>query len=166
MPSVKNVPAILEKIVSGTAPAKFTTSHLKNIGFPSSNDRAVIPLLKDLGFLAADGSPTKRYHEYRDSGKSRRVLGEGLREAYEEVFHVNATPTKADREAIKGTFKSVNNVGDRIADLQTMTFFAFLDRADVKASVQRTRDKEPHEEKPAEQEKPPKSGGPAESLQL
>ena len=32
--------------------------------------------------------------------------------------------------------------------------------------MQRTRDKEPHEEKPAEQEKPPKSGGPAESLQL
>ncbi len=76
MASVKNVPAILDKIVSGTAPAKFTTSHLKTIGFPSSNDRAIIPLLKDLGFLSADGSPTKRYHEYRNLAKSKTVLGE------------------------------------------------------------------------------------------
>lgn len=34
MPGVKNLPAILDKVVSGTAPAKFTTAHMKNIGFP------------------------------------------------------------------------------------------------------------------------------------
>ena len=131
MPSVKNLPTILDKIISGTAPPKFTADHLKNIGLPSSNDRAVIPLLKDLGFLSADGTPTKRYHEYRNAAQSRTVLGEALREAYEDIFHVSAKPSKPDRNAIIGAFKSVNNVNDRLAEIQATTFFALLDKADI-----------------------------------
>jgi hypothetical protein len=49
MASTKNVPAILDKIIDGTAPGKFTTSHLKTIGFPSSDhpdiEGAWLPLL-------------------------------------------------------------------------------------------------------------------------
>ena len=131
MSSIKNLAAILSKIVSGTAPSKFTTAHLKGIGFPSSNDRAIIPLLKDLGFLSQDGVPTQRYHEYRNPASSKTVLGEALRDAYEDLFHHNANPTKNDRDAIIGTFKTVNNVSDRIAELQAMTFFALLDKADL-----------------------------------
>jgi hypothetical protein len=177
MPTVKNVPAILEKIISGTAPSKFTTSHLKNIGFPSSNDRAIIPILKDLGFLAADGTPTKRYHDYRNAAHSRTVLGDALRDAYEDVFHINASPTKTDREAIKGTFKSVNNVADNIAGLQTMTFFAFLDKADLSGGASDKGDKAKKIKPPKQQvenddgeedqgEKPVHSQGSGRSLQL
>jgi hypothetical protein len=157
MPSVKNLPAILEKIISGTAPPKFSATHLKNIGFPSSNDRAVIPLLKDLGFLTADGTPTKRYHEYRNTAQSRSVLGEALQEAYEDVFHVNAKPTKADRDAVIGTFKSVNNVNDRLAEIQAMTFFALLDRADI--GTEKPKKKPEKEEENAEESTTTRRGG-------
>jgi Family of unknown function (DUF5343) len=146
MPSVKNLPAILDKIISGTAPAKFTAAHLKNIGLPSSNDRAVIPILKDLGFLASDGTPTKRYHEYRNAAQSRSILGEALKQAYEDVFHVNAKPTKSDREAVVGAFKSVNNVSDRVAELQAMTFFALLDRADLVGEKPKKKDERPEDQ--------------------
>src|SRR5690348_11315932 len=95
-----------------------SVNHLKAIGFPSSNDRAIIPVLKDLGFLTADGTPTARYHEYRNSARSRKVLGEALREAYGELFHINARPTKNDRDAIEGLFKSTHNTTDRLAELQ------------------------------------------------
>jgi hypothetical protein len=64
MTSVENLPAIMQKIVDGAAPEKFTVSHLKGIGFKSSNDQGIIPVLKDLGFLSADGAPTKRYLEF------------------------------------------------------------------------------------------------------
>ena len=57
--STKNLAEIMTTVVEGTAPEKFNQEHLKGIGFRSSNDRAVIPLLKDLGFLAADGTPTR-----------------------------------------------------------------------------------------------------------
>lgn len=36
--TTKNLNPILKKIVDGVAPAKFTTEHLKSIGFGSSND--------------------------------------------------------------------------------------------------------------------------------
>ena len=127
--SAKNLPAIMTKIRAGTPPDKFNVDHLKGLGFNSSNDRAIIPLLKDLGFLSADGTPTRRYHEYR--GNPRPVMGEALRDAYAEIFHINEKPTKADREAIKGKFKTTAGSGDRVAEQQAATFLSLLDLADL-----------------------------------
>jgi hypothetical protein len=133
LPSTKNLPAILEQIIEGTAPPKYNAEHLKGVGFKSSNDRATIPLLKDLGFLSEDGTPTQRYHDYRDRSRSKTVLGEAIKEAYSELFHIREKPTSADREAIHGKFKSTHNVSDRVAEAQTATFLALIKYADFDA---------------------------------
>ena len=152
--SVKNLSAIMKKIVDGTAPEKFTTSHLKGIGFNSSNDRGILPILKDLGFLDPEGVPTPRYHSYRDKSKSKQVLGEALLEAYEDIFHINEHPTDSDRPAIEGRFKSVHNVSDVVAQRQAMTFLAFLKLADIsgtspkkKINKEQEKTKDPSPEK-------------------
>lgn len=131
MTSVKNLPSIFNKIIEGTAPDKFTVAHLKSIGFKSSNDQGIIPLLKDMGFLSSDGSPTQRYHAYRDRSNSKIVLGESLHEAYSDLFHINEKPTESDRTAIEGKFKSVHNTTDRVSKEQAKTFFALLELADI-----------------------------------
>ena len=131
LPSTKNVPAIFQQIVSGTAPDKFSVEHLRNIGFGSSNDRAIIPLMKDLGFLTADGTPTQRYHNYRNASLSKKVMGEAIKEAYQPVFHVKEKPTKTDKVTIVGLFKSTHNVADRVAECMAATFFSLLDLADL-----------------------------------
>lgn len=131
MVSAKNIPTILEAIVNGTAPPKFTSAHLKSIGFKSSNDHAIIALLKDLGFLTQDGAPTTVYHAYRDRARSRQVLGQALKATYEDLFHVKENPTESDRKAIEGKFKSTHNVSDRVAKEQASTFFALLKLADL-----------------------------------
>jgi hypothetical protein len=135
LPSTKNLDAIFDKIIGGVAPDKFTVDHLKAIGFASSNDRAIIPLLKDLGFLTSDGSPTARYHAYRDRSKSKAVMADALREAYSDVFHVSEKPTTADRPAVEGLFKSKLNSSDKVAQVQAMTFYALLSRADLSATA-------------------------------
>lgn len=135
MTSVKNLPAILAKIVEGAPPAKFTLAHLKGIGFKSSNDEGVLPLLKDLGFLAADGTPTKRYQDYRDRSRSRAVLGQAIKEAYEDLFHINEKLSENDRPAIEGRFKSVHNATDEVAKRQAMTFLALLKLGDTSAAT-------------------------------
>jgi len=84
-----------------------------------------------LGFLSEDGTPTPRYHDYRNSARSKQILADALREAYTDLFHVNAKPTEVDREAIKGVFKSKHNTTDRVADFQTMTFYGLLKLADL-----------------------------------
>ncbi|GAA2166412.1 hypothetical protein FHX52_1055 [Humibacillus xanthopallidus] len=135
LPSTKNVDALFDKIIGGVAPDKMTVEHLKALGFSSSNDRAFIPLLKDLGFLTPDGTPTPRYHAYRDRSKSKVVMAEALRDAYSDVFHLNEKPTTADRPAVQGLFKSKLNSSDRLAQVQAMTFYALLARADLSATA-------------------------------
>ena len=131
--SARNLPAIMAKIVEGTAPNKFTADHLKSIGFKSSNDRNILGVLKDLGFLSDDGTPMQRYHDYRDQSRSKAVMAQALREAYEEVFHINEQPTDKDRSAIIGKFKSEHNVSDSVAEKQAATFLALLKLADLGA---------------------------------
>jgi hypothetical protein len=69
------LPVFFKKIADGQAPDKFSRQYLKDLGFASSNFHAIIPLLKSLGFLSPDGAPTARYHEYRNTAKSARVMG-------------------------------------------------------------------------------------------
>lgn len=129
--SVSKVQAIMAKIIEGTAPEKFTTGHLKAIGFGASNDRAMVPLLKDLGFLSTEGIPTQRYHDYRNSARSKKVLGEALKEAYPEIFHITETPTAENKQAISGLFKSTHNVSDQVANFMTNTFLVLLEISDI-----------------------------------
>ena len=76
--SYNRTSTLFQKIKDAQAPQQFTNQLLKDWGLTSSNDRAFIPLLKALGFLSSDGVPTKRYSDYRDHSRSRRVLGSGL----------------------------------------------------------------------------------------
>ena len=123
------------KLQEGQAPTQFTQQHLKDLGYTSTNHRAFIPLLKALGFLSADGTPTKRYHEYRDKSQSKRVMGDALRDAYGELFVLKEKPKKADSALIEGKFKSTHNVSDLQAKRMSSTFFALLDLADIDAKT-------------------------------
>jgi hypothetical protein len=58
--------------------------------FSSAADRLYINVLKALGFLNEKGEPTQRYYEFLDETQSGRVLAEGIREAYADLFQINA----------------------------------------------------------------------------
>ncbi|HEX3741578.1 MAG TPA: DUF5343 domain-containing protein [Terriglobales bacterium] len=123
------------RISEGQAPDKFTRQYLRDLGFGSSNFRAVIPLLKTLGFLTDDGTPTRRYLEYRNTAKSRSVMGEALKEAYSDLFTIKEKPTDADRELIEGKFRSVHNATAVTSRLMASTFYALLGLADIDAKT-------------------------------
>jgi len=125
------LPEFFSKIREGQAPQQFTQQLLKDLGFKSSNHRALIPLLKALGFISPEGIPTSRYHNYRDYSKSKLVMGDALKEAYQDIFLIKSVPTKADRKVIEGKFKSYHNASDRLAQLMSNTFIALLDLADL-----------------------------------
>jgi hypothetical protein len=135
------LPEVFQRISEGQAPASFTTQHLKDLGFASSNFRAVIPLLKALGFLSVDGSPTQRYHEYRNLAQSKKVMAEALREAYGDLFTIKANPTSADRDLIEGKFKSVHNATPSTAKLMASTFYSLLALADFSGLTEPTKHK-------------------------
>lgn len=129
------LPDIFKRISEGQAPDKFTSQYLKDLGFQSTNHRAIIPLLKALGFLSAEGVPTARYHAYRDHSQSRKIMGQAVREAYSDLFTIKAHPTDADRTLIEGKFKSAHNTTERMSKLMASTFYSLLPLADLTAAT-------------------------------
>jgi len=124
------------KIRDGQAPSQFTHQLLKDLGFKSNTHRAYIPIMKSLGFLSPDGKPTQRYSDYRDHSKSKKIMGDGLKEAYSDIFLIKEIPSKADKITIEGKFKSFHNTSDTVAKLIASTFFSLLALADLNASEQ------------------------------
>lgn len=119
------------RIRDAQAPDKFVQQILKDWGYKSNNHRPFIPLLKSLGFLSSDGTPTQRYHEYRNHSKSKEIMGAALKEAYSDIFLIKAHPTAKDKNLIQGKFKSYHNTSDNVAKLHTNTFYALLGLADL-----------------------------------
>lgn len=119
------------KIRDAQAPDKFTQQNLKDLGYKSNNHRPFIPLMKSLGFLSSDGSPTQRYHEYRNHSKSKEIMGDAIKEAYGDIFLIKSNPTDKDKDLVQGKFKSYHNASDNVAKLHTNTFYALLDIADL-----------------------------------
>lgn len=144
------LPDIFEQICDAAAPDRFSQQLLKDWGYSSSSHRAMIPLLKSLGFLNPDGSPNSRYHEYRNSAQSKKVMAEAIREAYSDLFTIKAKPTLADRALIEGKFKSVHNASPQTSKLMASTFFALLDLSDLEIdhSDKRVEKIEPQQSQP------------------
>jgi hypothetical protein len=122
---------VFDRIAQAQAPSKFTVQYLKDLGFTSSNYRAVIPLLKALGFLSGEGVPTKRYLDYRNTEMSRRVMAAALRDAYGDLFTIRANPTVGDKKLLEGKFKSTHNASAVTSRLMASTFYSLLDMADL-----------------------------------
>src|SRR5262249_47861872 len=139
------------------------------LGFASSNFHAVIPLLKSLGFLSPDGTPTARYHEYRNTARSARVMGQALKEAYSDLFTIKARPIESDRELIEGKFRSAFNATPITSKLMASTFYALLGLADLSDSTDSESKRKETEEQlkvtiPPAPEKQPEKVTPGPSL--
>ncbi len=107
MLSNNKIEAILSKIRSAAKPPKFTYELLKQLGFPSSNDRAVIPLLKKMGFMTEDGVPTSYYDRLRDHSDWQFVLGERVKDLYQDLYSVDTQIHKKSDVDIKGTISRI-----------------------------------------------------------
>lgn len=107
MVSNNKIKKILDKIEVAQKPRKFSHAILKNLGFSSSNDRAMIPLLRRLGFIREDGTPTESYDQLKDKTKRFFVLGERVRELYSELYSINTEIHNASEDEIKGAISRV-----------------------------------------------------------
>jgi hypothetical protein len=64
--SSKNLAAIFEAMKGAQAPPKFTIKFLESLDFKSAADRLIVGVLKILGLIGTDGSPTERYFRFLD----------------------------------------------------------------------------------------------------
>jgi hypothetical protein len=126
------IPAYFDAIQGAEAPERFSIRFLQDLGFTSSNDRLIIGILKDLGFIDVDGVPQERYYEFLDKDNFQQVLADGIRDAFSDLFAVNKEAHKLDTDGAYNKLRTLYKGGkkDTVVKLIARTFVALCDVAD------------------------------------
>ena len=121
-----------EAMLDAEAPERFTYRFLETLEFKSTNDRLFIKILKDLGFLDADGVPTDRYFAFLDRSRSESVVAEGIRQAYTDLFAVNTKAHELSSTEVKNKLRTLYKgaKSDSLIDRISSTFVALCEYAD------------------------------------
>jgi hypothetical protein len=94
---------VLEKIKTAGVPERFTMDFLATkLGFKGGTAKAVVPLLKKIGFLGSDGVPTDLYKRFRNPAQSGAAMAGGLRQGYKTLYEMNEYAHDASDSDLKG----------------------------------------------------------------
>lgn len=153
------IPAYFAALQQGTAPSRFTTDFLEALGFKAKNDRALVPLLKELRFLDDQNRPTPVYRDYLDPDNSKVILGRQVLAAYEGLFELVKDAHKKTGSELQGKFKTLKNATDNVAGAMAQTFANLCKIADIDGA--RSAPVEPPPEEGQEPEELPAIAGAA-----
>jgi Family of unknown function (DUF5343) len=92
----------LDRLVEAQRPEKFSTDFLENVlKLTGGSARATIPILKKMGFLNSDGTPTELYAKFRTTGGQGGAALQGLKNAFPEIFRRSEYAQSADDGKLK-----------------------------------------------------------------
>lgn len=144
------IPAYFDAMLDAQPPDRFSQKFLENLGFTSSNDRLFISVVKELGFINADGKAQQRYFEFLDRGQSRKVLAEAIKEMFEDLFAVNKTAHTLSVEDVTNKLRTLyaGQKSDTVLDRVAKTFKALCEYADfsgtAKTKIQEAKQSSTH----------------------
>jgi Family of unknown function (DUF5343) len=128
--NVGSLTKFLDEIRTAGVPERVTFEFLKTLGFKSSNDRPIIGVLKAIGFLDANGTPTDSYRSFRDPDLGPKVLARALRSAYSDLYLANMKAHDLPLEKLKGIIATKTSKGDVVVKLIASTFKTLAKSAD------------------------------------
>lgn len=140
------IPKLFAKIKEAAIPPKFTQDFMNTVlDLKSSSYRAMIPLLKRLGFISADNVPTQAYRDYRDDSLSRAVMAERLRDAYKALFVASEYAYKLDKKELQAKLKSLLGAAEDDANISYVagTFLELSKMANWEGGSPRPRKETP-----------------------
>lgn len=134
--SNKNVGELFNKIGSAAVPPKFTQNFLATtIGFKGTNDRSLIPLLQNLGFLDQSNTPTSTYSLLKSKERRGGAIAAGIRVAYKPLFAANEEAFELATDKLKNLIAQVSGTDDKMTARIAGTFNALTKCADFKAEA-------------------------------
>jgi hypothetical protein len=112
---------LLQKIRTMGVPPKATNPWLQSIGFKSSNDSSMLPVLKQIGLIGHGGEPTQAWQEYR--GKNHQsVLARCIKTGYADLFQTYPdAPTRSNTD-LEHFFASKSKAGQVAINMTVNTF--------------------------------------------
>jgi len=107
------IPALFKRIQEAAVPPKFTQDFLNtSLGLKSSSFRAMIPLLKRLGFIDQANVPGDAYKDFRDQGLAGKVMAERLRDTYRSLFAANEYAYKLDKKDLLAKLRTITGAAE------------------------------------------------------
>ncbi len=131
-----NVKTFLDHIQSAGVPTKVTFQYITSVGFKSKNDRAILTVLKFIGFVDNSGVPTAVWRAYRNKSQSKKVLAGALKKAYQTLFDTYPDANRKDNEALRNFFSSHTSVSENTIVLMVRTFKTMSDMGDFESPVE------------------------------
>jgi uncharacterized protein DUF5343 len=133
IPNPASLRKFLEKIRTVGVPEKVSIVYLNSLGFKSTNDRPIIPILKFLDFVDSSGTPKPLWQQYRPRETAGAVLASAIRTAYSDLFSTYADADRKDNEALRNYFSTHTKVGEATLNLIVRTFKTLCEAADFGA---------------------------------
>jgi predicted secreted protein len=126
--------ALLEKVREVGVPPKATTEWLKSIGFSSSNDRSMLAVLKQIGFIDGSSVPTARWKSFR--GKDgQKALADAIRTGYAELYSTYSDAQDKPTSDLESFFRIHTDAGKQAIDKTVRTFRALASSADFSVAA-------------------------------
>jgi hypothetical protein len=111
---------VLSEIPSLGTPKKANSSWLASIGHGGGNNQSVLRVLKNVGLIAADGSPSEIWPAFK--GGDKQALAEGIRAGYRELFAIYSDAYQKDAEALRSFFRANTGLAEKAQQLCVQTF--------------------------------------------
>jgi hypothetical protein len=131
------IPTLFKSIAKASVPPKFSQDFMSSVlDMKSSSHRALIPLLKRLGFLDLNNVPTEAYKRMRDDSEAGSAMAERLREAYADLYRANEYAHTLSRDEIIKKLKSITGAADddEVIPYVASTFIELKKLADFDAT--------------------------------
>ena len=128
-----NVKKFLEHVQTAGVPPKVTFQYITSVGFKSKNDRAILTVLKFIGFVDNSGVPTNVWRAYRNKSQSKKVLGSAVKKAYGTLFETYPDANRKDNEALRNFFSSHTSVAENTVTLIVRTFKTMAEMGDFES---------------------------------
>jgi len=99
------------------------------LGVSGGSSRYVPPLLKKMGFLTSDGTPTDLYTSFRTEGSRSTAAYNGLKNAFAELFQRNEFIHKANEPEVRDNIVAITGLtkNDAYVNYIWSTFKALRD---------------------------------------
>ena len=101
----------LDGIITAGQPDRFTSNFMDTVlGVSGGSSRYVPPLLKKMGFLTSDGTPTDLYTSFRTEGSRSTAAFTGLKNAFAELFQRNEFIHKANDAEVRDNIVAITGL--------------------------------------------------------
>jgi hypothetical protein len=121
------------KIREVGVPQKVTVQWLKTLGYTSSNDKSLLPVLKQVNLVDSSGIPNSNWTQYRGANY-KALLGTLIRSGYADLFSVYPDANQRTPQEIEHVFSTVSTAGKQVVSKTVSTFRELCEMAEFSDS--------------------------------